>query len=83
MLPLLQSGMRWLESTYQQKARAWVVRLVPLLPSQYVRRLPRSHSMPVQRLHHLKCHLNTGNLTGNHTLDISCVQTMNQAILGT
>ena len=24
---LLQSGMRWLESTYQQKARAWVVRL--------------------------------------------------------
>ena len=31
---LLQSGMRWLESTYQQKARAWVVRFDPLSPSR-------------------------------------------------
>ena len=33
---LLQSGMRWLESTYQQKARAWVVRLAPPSPSTVV-----------------------------------------------
>ena len=79
LLLLLQSGMRWLESTYQQKARAWVVRhtftiavrlelLRALLPSQSGTS-PGQALLDCQRAPTLRCH---SSLREAMSSDVQC-----------